>query len=317
MTGPLLLLLSLLLCPFSATAADAPYPPPWPRADVTVTIPAGEKSESAALYGFFKDPFTAGTGKKLSFRHVPGLAGATAWARIVDDEPDGSVLTVVTYPEILLRALQPDSGINPENMTVCHVTAYSPCVLWGNFASLQDFIDAALIARGNLLVAGPGRYSAGQAAARALDRQAGIKTVYVPYAESAAAAEAARNRKTEAFWTYAMDISPRDGTLRPLAVAAEQRMPSLPDVPTFLELGIDLVEGSYYALAVPAGTHGDTVSGIAAFFAGYGGSEAFRAKAASLGFIPMNLSLADIPAFLDFVREDAARKAEEYSLRDQ
>lgn len=317
MIRPLLFLLLLCFLPLHATAADTVYPPPWPAGDVTVTIPAGPESESALLYGLFTEAFAARTGKKLSFRHVPGQAGATAWARLVDDEPDGTKLTVVTYPEILLRTVQPDSGIDPENMIVCHVAAYSPCVLWGNFDSLQAFIDAAQIARGKLLAAGPGRYSAGQVAARALDRQAGIKTIYMPYAESAAAANAATDKKTAAFWTYAMKLPRNSKEIRPLAVAAERRMPSLPDTPTFLELGMDLVEGSYYALAVPRDTHEDNVGAIAAFFAEYGGSEAFRAKALSLGFIPMNLGLEDIPAFLEYAREDASHKAEEYDLRDQ
>ena len=316
MSKPLLLFLALCLWPFPATAAEAFYPPPWPVADVSLTIPASEESESNALYNLFSEAFATQTGKKLSFRYVPGLAGATAWARMVDDKQDGTALTAVTYPEFFLRTAQPDSGIAPESMLLCHVAAYSPCILWGDFDSLQAFIDAAQIARGDLLVAGPGSYSAGQTAARALDRLAGIKTLYIPYAESAGAAIAGNERKVKAFWAYSM-LPKQHGTLRPLAVAAEQRMPSLPDVPTFLELGINLIEGSYYAIAVPAGTHKETVSAIATFFSGHAETEKFRAQALSLGFVPMNLALEDIPEFLDYVQGEASRKIEEYSLYDQ
>lgn len=316
-------LFALVLCcpPSGVFAADAFYPPPWPSADVSLTIPSGENSESHALYALFVKSFAEQTGKRLSFRYVPGQAGATAWARMADDAPDGSALTAVTFPEALLRALQPDSGVSLRNMTVCHITAYSPCVLWapalGSLDSLRAFIDAALAVPGHLLIAGPGRYSAGQIAARVLDRQAGIKTVYIPYSESAAAAKATLNRETAAFWAYGMPIAGYGKAFRPLAVAAKQRLSSLPDVPTFAELGMDIVQGTYYGVAVPAGTPEETVTAISAFFSQHAASAAFQAEAAALGFVPLDIPHGEAAGFLEGVRTEALRLAEEYDLRDQ
>jgi tripartite-type tricarboxylate transporter receptor subunit TctC len=42
--------------------------------------------------------------------------------------------------------------------------------------------------------------------------------------------------------------------MRMLAVASEERMPAFPDVPTFKELGYDLVGGAYRGLSVPKST---------------------------------------------------------------
>jgi tripartite-type tricarboxylate transporter receptor subunit TctC len=51
----------------------------------------------------------------------------------------------------------------------------------------------------------------------------------------------------------------RGGTVTGLAVSSEQRLPDYPDVPTFKELGYDLVATNWFALAGPAGLPADIV----------------------------------------------------------
>ena len=46
----------------------------------------------------------------------------------------------------------------------------------------------------------------------------------------------------------------REGELRALAVMSEARDPLVPDVPTFQELGFDVVYGGFRVVAVPKGT---------------------------------------------------------------
>jgi tripartite-type tricarboxylate transporter receptor subunit TctC len=51
----------------------------------------------------------------------------------------------------------------------------------------------------------------------------------------------------------------RGGTVTGLAVSAEQRLPDYPAVPTFKELGYDLVATNWFGLAGPAGLAPDIV----------------------------------------------------------
>lgn len=56
-----------------------------------------------------------------------------------------------------------------------------------------------------------------------------------------------------------------DGSLRIIAVASDERLPDLPDVPTLNELGYpDLAIVSWYGLFAPAGTPGDVVATLEA-----------------------------------------------------
>lgn len=314
-------LVLLLISAMPALAASSDYPPPWPSADVTVTMPFSQGSETDQLMALFRTPFTAETGKSMMERFISGQAGADAWARMRDDPVDGSVLTVVLLPNLLLRTLQPDSGVYPNRMSICHIVAYAPCALWvansGAFDTFGAVVDAARSMGVRFHIGGPGRYSATQIANRALNRHAGINTVYIPYAGSQEAAKAALNRDVRAFWAQSVALPELGAMVKPVAVAAEKRLPCLPDTPTLRELGVDLIEGVYYGVAVPSDTPEMTRQEISAFFADVAASQAFRTGAASLGFVPLNIPLEEVPSVI--AREDSLLKAkiEEYDLASQ
>jgi tripartite-type tricarboxylate transporter receptor subunit TctC len=305
----------------AAATADTGIVSAWPSSDVVLTVPSSRGSEADALFALVREAFKEKTGKTLAARYVSGRAGADAWARMVDDPPDGSVLTVTAYPDLLLRGFQPDSGVSSGSMAVCGLVAYTPCVLWtmnlSAFGSVQAVTDAARGMNGNFPAAGPGRYSAGQVAARSLDRLMGVRTLYIPYAGSVEAAKAALNQQASVCWGYAVAPAVPGMALKPLAVAAETRLPSLPDVPTFRELNIDLVEGLYLGIAVPRETSEYTRMDIADFFAALNKDPAFQAKASALGFMLPHVGARDLPGFMDGQEEAARRKFEEFTLADQ
>ncbi len=87
-------------------------------------------------------------------------------------------------------------------------------------------------------------------------KSAGIKLTHVPYKGTAAAMTAIGAGEVSALSTVAADIRSlvQSGRARLLAVAGDQRDPAFADVPTFKELGFDLVAKPWYALFAPAGT---------------------------------------------------------------
>ena len=305
-------------------AAAGDYPPPWPASDVTMTIPAGQGSETDALFALLRDGLLEKTGKKLLPHYVSGRAGADAWSRMVDDLPDGYVVTAVVLPDAFLRSLQPDSGVDLKTMAICHIVAHMPAVLWvaepNAIANVNDFTDTAAGMNGNFLVAGPGRYSIAQVAARALARETGVRTTYIPYSDTVTAARAALNRQTGAFWGYSPRVTVPDfpaAVFKPLAVAARERMPSLPDVPTFNQAGLNVVQGVYIGLAVPLDTPKITLQEIDEFFAAYVKSPEFTRRAQQLGFTPLSIGMEAVPTFLKEIEADARIMAEDYRLTEQ
>jgi tripartite-type tricarboxylate transporter receptor subunit TctC len=87
-------------------------------------------------------------------------------------------------------------------------------------------------------------------------RSAGLQLTHVPYKGTAAAMQALGAGEIAALSTVAADIRAlvQGGRARLLAVAGDRRDPAFGDVPTFKELGYDLVAKPWYALFAPAGT---------------------------------------------------------------
>ncbi len=87
-------------------------------------------------------------------------------------------------------------------------------------------------------------------------RAAGLELTHVPYKGTAAAMQALASHEISALSTVAADIRSlvQSKRARLLAVAGDQRDPAFGDVPTFKELGYDLVAKPWYAMFAPAGT---------------------------------------------------------------
>jgi tripartite-type tricarboxylate transporter receptor subunit TctC len=87
-------------------------------------------------------------------------------------------------------------------------------------------------------------------------RSAGITLSHVPYKGTAPAMQALAAGEVPAVSTVVADIKPlvAGGKARLLAAAGEARAPGFGDVPTFHELGIDLVAQPWYGLFAPART---------------------------------------------------------------
>jgi tripartite-type tricarboxylate transporter receptor subunit TctC len=87
-------------------------------------------------------------------------------------------------------------------------------------------------------------------------RAAGVSMTHVPYKGTAAAMQALAAGEIAALSTVAADIRAlvQSNRARLLAVAGDQRDPAFGDVPTFKELGYDLVAKPWYAMFAPAGT---------------------------------------------------------------
>lgn len=96
-------------------------------------------------------------------------------------------------------------------------------------------------------------------------KSSGLSLTHVPYKGTAAAMTAIGGGEVSAISTVAADIRAlvQGGKARLLAVAGEQRDASFPDVPTFRELGYDLVAKPWYGLFAPAGTPPATVDRLA------------------------------------------------------
>jgi len=91
---------------------------------------------------------------------------------------------------------------------------------------------------------------------------AGVKFLHVPYRGSSGILNDLLGGQIDAASDNIPSLLPhiRSGRLRALAVRDVQRVPALPDVPTFKELGYDSIsQPLWFGLVAPAGTPRDVV----------------------------------------------------------
>jgi tripartite-type tricarboxylate transporter receptor subunit TctC len=87
---------------------------------------------------------------------------------------------------------------------------------------------------------------------------------------------------------------------RTLAVAAEERVPAMPDVPTFKELGYDIVGGAFRGVAAPLGTPQPVVDRLAKAFTE--ANKRISEKQVDLGFVMQYSTGDDAVKLIDTMR---------------
>ena len=129
-------------------------------------------------------------------------------------------------------------------------------------ASLKDVIAAAKAKPGELSIGHGGNGTAMHLTAALFNQMGGVSTTLVPYRGSGpVTADVVAGHIPLGITDGPSAIGQiKGGAVKPIAVTSLQRTPSLPDVPTFDELGLKGYESiGWYGVIAPAGTPPDIV----------------------------------------------------------
>lgn len=233
----------------TATAAD------FPSGSVDYVIPFGPGGESDVTARFQQPFFDKLFGQQLVVSYQPGGGGAVGWSQLNTMAGDGSVMMGINLPHIVVKPEQGDVGFVTDDITAVYMFHYTPDAVIVNADSdiktLQDLIDKAKANPKQVIFSGSGKGSANHLAQVQFDALADIETTYVSFKGTGAAVTALLGNQVTAEWGYTTVGAKQGEKVRMLAVAMEERHPAFPDVPTFRELGFDLVSGAYRGIAVP------------------------------------------------------------------
>lgn len=179
--------------------------------------------------------------------NIPGGGGSVAWAQIAADAGNPHKLFAVS-PPIILVPLAGQSAFDHTAFTPVArlITDYAIILVQASspYETINDLM-AAIEENPSLAVGGgsaPGSMdhiaSAGAAGAAGIDARA---VNYIPFSGGGEAMTALLGGHVAAVSTGAGEAQAQlaSGEIRALAVSAPERMEILPDVPTFVESGID------------------------------------------------------------------------------
>jgi tripartite-type tricarboxylate transporter receptor subunit TctC len=122
--------------------------------------------------------------------------------------------------------------------------------------TLAEFIGYAKTRPGELNYGTYGAGSGPHLATELFQSKTGVRMVHVPYGGGGPAAVGAMSNQVQALFSSVLPVLGlvRGAKLKAIAIAADKRSPLLPDVPTFLEGGLDYRTGTWFGLLAPAKT---------------------------------------------------------------
>jgi len=215
--------------------------------------PGGESDVTARLQQkYYKEMFN----EDMVIQYKPGGGGSVAWQALNSEKNDGSLIMGVNLPHIIMQPIanKNKAGYKTSDLNVFTFFHYTPdAILVEASSPHKTFKDLAAFAKknpGKLTLSGSGTYSANHLLTIQLEK-AGIKATYVPFKGTGAAVQALLGKQVEGSAGYSTVASKQGTQVRMLAVASEKRLPAFPDVPTFKELGYNIVSGAYRGYALP------------------------------------------------------------------
>ena len=241
----------------TALPASAEWQPSRP---VEMVIMAGQGGGADRLARLFQSIIQQESLARLPFMPVNkgGGSGAEALRYLKDNEGNPHII-MATLNSYFTTPDQTDIGVDIEEFTPLARMAVDTFALWVNADSgietLEDYIEAVQAAGGSFRMAGTGSGQEDSLVTALLEAEFGITHTYVPMGGGGDVAtalvgghvEATVNNPSEAmsFW--------QAGRVRPIALLTDERLESMPGVPTFAELGYDLEYYMQRSFVAPGG----------------------------------------------------------------
>ncbi len=235
----------------------------WPRRTVTIIVPAAPGGTLDALARFLAQAMSSVLGRNVVVENAGGGNGLIGMQRMMRAEADGHTLAFGNNGIFAAHvSLNPDSGFDPRrDIAPVGLVAHVPMVLSAGPRSGIRTLPALLdhIRRnGERATFGTGGVGSTSYLAPAyLLHLTGLKATLVSYRGAGPAMNDLAAGVVDAVIDQTVTMIPahRGGTAVALATSARERLPQLPEVPTFAEAGVpgfDLVV--WNALAAPRDT---------------------------------------------------------------
>jgi tripartite-type tricarboxylate transporter receptor subunit TctC len=306
---PVLILAGLLAGPRAGNAASFPTKP----VEMTVLFAAGSAADLLARK--LAEVASTDLGQPILVVNRTGAGGAIAYNYLRGQAPDG--YAIVWNSNSICTAYHAGnmnfdytafSGV-AELTTEPVSLAVKTDAPWKD---IGEFIAYAKKNPGKIRIGNSGRGSFTHLTAVALENMATVKFIHVPFGQALAVTTVLGDKIEASIQLPAEIVSQvRGNQVRILAITGEKRLPSLPDVPTFREKGIDLTVSLWRGIAVPKGTPEPVIARLETAFRTASESQAFRDFATQMG---ASVEFRGAKAFDQFI---AAQDKELAELMDQ
>ena len=253
----LLFLLPLALWVFS------PWALAFPERPIRLVVPWATGGSTDALARAVGQRMSETLGQEVLIENRPGAAGTVGIGQVAKAPADGYTLAIIELPHAIAPAVLAKVPYELERDFVpISLIGTSALVMFTNPAQAAHGSVAGLVAEarakpGTVVLAHSGNGSLSHLASELLQQRSGAKFNLVPYRGSGPAlTDLAGGLVAGHFATLASGSALLSGgRIQAVAVAAERRLPVMPQMPTMAEQGVkDMVLEQWWGLVAPVGT---------------------------------------------------------------
>lgn len=286
---------------FIATAAAAAVFAPrsaraaFPDRPVTVIVPYAAGGAGDTIMRLIAEAMEKKLGQPIVIDARGGGGGMIGAKAVASAAPDGHTLMMgATNNFVINQFMFPKTSFDPltEFVPITRV-AVVPSVMYMNpsvpVKTLGEFVAYAKANPGKLSYSSPSVGTTPHLAVERLKQLTGIELVHVPYRGAPPAMQAVITGDVQLYlagWGVGRAFV-ESGKAKALAVASENRLPNVPDVPTASESGVPgYVAENWWGLAAPKGTPQAAIDAIHVAIKAALADEAVAKKLNELGFLP-------------------------------
>jgi tripartite-type tricarboxylate transporter receptor subunit TctC len=288
---------ALMFAYWIPAASQEAYPG---KKQITLVTPFPAGGGSDILTRILGESFRKTLGTQVVVMNVGGAGGTIGSAQVARATPDGYTILLIHIGMSTAPALYKNLTFDPmKSFEHVGLFAEAPKLLMGgkDFApnNAQELVDYLRIHKDQVNFATAGVGSAGHLCALLLEESLGVRFTQIQYKGGAPALLDVMSGRADLF----CEIPPplyahiKSGALKAYMHASEQRMPTLPEVPTSHEVGLKQFTMSvWYGLYAPAGTPKSVIDRLSQALQDAIRDPGVKADMDKLGIVPFEPSRA-------------------------
>jgi tripartite-type tricarboxylate transporter receptor subunit TctC len=250
---------------------SAPAAAQYPNRPITVIVPFAAGGPTDVVTRLVGDHMSRTLGQTIVVENVGGAGGTIGMTRAAQAQPDGYTLAVGNMgTQSAAPALYPNLKYDPAtSFAQIGVVNHTPQAIVAKkdtaAGNLKDFIAYLKANHEKLNYGHAGVGSISYVSGLVFNSKFGLKPNLVPYRGTGPAIQDLVAGQLDYMVDQSLNVIPqiKGGTIKVFAIAAPERLSSLPNVPTTGEAGTDFIFSAWNGMVAPKGTPPDIVAKLA------------------------------------------------------
>jgi tripartite-type tricarboxylate transporter receptor subunit TctC len=243
----------------------------YPSKPINVIVPFAAGGPTDVVARLVGEHMGRTLGTTFVVENIGGAGGSIGMTRAALAQPDGYTIAVGNMgTQSAAPALYPSLKYDPAaSFAQIGIVNYTPQAIVAKKATpagnLKEFLDYLKVNHSKLTYGHAGVGSISHVAGLVFNAKFGFKPTLVPYRGTGPAIQDLVGGQLDYIVDQSLNVIPQiqAGTIKVYAIAAPERLASLPDAPTTVEGGIDFIFSAWNGMVAPKGTPKEIVDRLA------------------------------------------------------